>query len=100
MKRAKRLFYTVIATCLWLLPAFAASAAGGGGAAPIVIVSDTRKLTGVLAWWGDLYNESHLYFTIMSVVLIPIVGCLFGFLADLIMGWIGIDLKKREIAEH
>ena len=35
-----------------------------------------------------------------TVVSIPIVGLLFGVLADLIMGAIGIDLKSRELAEH
>ena len=29
-----------------------AFAAGGGGAAPIVLVADTRNLTGVLHWWA------------------------------------------------
>ncbi len=68
--------------------------------ANLVVVADTRKLTGWEAWWANLYNESHLYFTIITVVTIPIVGLLFGVLADLIMGHIGIDLKSRELAEH
>ena len=75
-------------------------AAGGGGAAPVVIVTDTRKLSGLMAWWGDLYNESHVYFTIVTVILIPLIGVLFGTLADLIMSHIGIDLKSRDLAEH
>ena len=75
-------------------------AAGGGGAAPVVIVADTRKLSGLMAWWGDLYNESHVYFTIVTVILIPLIGVLFGVLADLIMSHIGIDLKSRDLAEH
>jgi hypothetical protein len=75
-------------------------AAGGGGAAPVVIVADTRKLSGLMAWWGDLYNESHVYFTIVTVILIPLIGVLFGTLADLIMSHIGIDLKSRDLAEH
>ena len=75
-------------------------AAGGGGAAPVVIVADTRKLSGLMAWWGDLYNESHVYFTIVTVILIPLIGVIFGVLADLIMSHIGIDLKSRELAEH
>ena len=75
-------------------------AAGGGGAAPVVIVADTRKLSGLMAWWGDLYNESHVYFTIVTVILIPLIGVLFGVLADLVMSHIGIDLKSRELAEH
>jgi hypothetical protein len=75
-------------------------AAGGGGAAPVVIVADTRKLSGLMAWWGDLYNESHVYFTIVTVILIPLIGVLFGTLADLIMSHVGIDLKSRDLAEH
>lgn len=68
--------------------------------APLVIVADTRKFSGWEAWWTNLYNESHLYFALLTVVIIPIVGFLFGCIADLIMGHIGIDLKSRELAEH
>ena len=99
MKGIRKWLFTVTATCLMMLPGMFAFAAGGGGA-PIVIVSDTRKLTGVMAWWGNLYNESHLQFTLLTVVLIPITGCLFGFIADVVMGWIGIDLTKRKVHEH
>lgn len=86
-------------TTLLLLAPTLALAAGGGGA-PIVIVADTRKLTGIMAWWGNLYNESHLYFTIMTIILIPTIGVIFGILADVVMHFIGIDLKHRELAEH
>ncbi len=75
-------------------------AAGGGDVAPMVIVADTRKLEGIMKWWGDLYNNSYWEFTILTVVLIPVIGVLFGVLADLIMTHIGIDLKSRELAEH
>jgi len=34
---------------------------------------------------ASLYNESHLYFTILTIVLIPVIGLVFGVLADLIM---------------
>ncbi len=81
-----------------LLPEIAAAA--GPKAAPLVIVADTRKFTGWEAWWTNLYNESHFYFTLITVVSIPIVGLIFGVLADIIMGGIGIDLKSRELAEH
>jgi hypothetical protein len=81
-----------------LLPEIAAAA--GPKAAPLVIVADTRKFSGWEAWWTNLYNESHLYFTLITVITIPIVGLIFGVLADLIMGTIGIDLKSRELAEH
>jgi hypothetical protein len=74
--------------------------AAGPKAAPLVIVADTRKFTGWEAWWTNLYNESHFYFTLLTVAIIPVIGFLFGCLADLIMGRIGIDLKSRELAEH
>jgi hypothetical protein len=82
-----------------LLPELAA-AAGGGEIAPLVIVADTRKFTGWEAWWTNLYNESHLLFALLTIVIIPTVGLIFGILADLVMGTIGIDLKSRELAEH
>lgn len=81
-----------------LLPELVAAA--GPAASPLVMVADTRKFTGWEAWWTNLYNESHFWFTVVTVVSIPIVGLLFGVLADLIMGAIGIDLKSRELAEH
>lgn len=89
----------LVVTSLWLT-AQTAFAAGGGGAAPIVIVADTRKLSGIMAWWANLYNESHVYFTILTIVIIPLVGVIFGVIADFVMQHIGIDLKSRELAEH
>jgi hypothetical protein len=99
MRRVKGMFILAMATCLWMLPTLAAQAAGGGGA-PIVIVADTRKLTGVMHWWASLYNESHMQFTILTIILIPLVGVMFGLIADVVMGWIGIDLKNRSVSEH
>ena len=74
--------------------------AAGEKASLLVIVADTRKLSGWEAWFANLYNESHIYFTIVTVVTIPIVGVLLGLLADLVMTHIGIDLKSRELSEH
>jgi len=82
-----------------LLPALT-WAAGGGGAAPMVLVADTRKLTGIMAWWANMYNESHAEFTLLTVIIIPVVGVVFGVIADIVMTWIGIDLKHRDLAEH
>ena len=98
MKRLVRCLALMVAT-MWLT-AQAALAAGGGGAAPIVIVADSRKLSGIMAWWANLYNESHVYFTILTIVIIPLVGVIFGVMADFVMAHIGIDLKSRELAEH
>jgi hypothetical protein len=74
--------------------------AAGEKAAAIVIVADTRGLTGLMKFWGSLYNDSHAWFAALTVVLIPIIGVAFGVLADIVMSHIGIDLKSRELAEH
>lgn len=74
--------------------------AAGPAAAPLVLVADTRKFTGWEAWWTNLYNESHLQFALLTVVIIPVVGLIFGTIADIVMNWIGLDLKSRELAEH
>jgi len=79
---------------------FPARALAGGDVAPLVIVADTRHLTGLMAWWGNLYNEGHLTFTIVTIILIPLIGILFGIVADLAMRLIGIDLSSRDLAEH
>lgn len=83
---------------LLLLPELALAAAEK--AAPLVMVADTRKFSGWEAWWTNLYNESHLYFALLTIAIIPTIGVLFGTVADLVMSHIGIDLKSRELAEH
>jgi hypothetical protein len=96
--RLSKLWWSLM-TLVVLCPGFAL-AAGGGNDAPIVIVADTRKLTGVLAWWSNLYNESHLQFMLLTIVIIPVTGVLFGLLADVIMSRIGIDLKSKDLPGH
>jgi hypothetical protein len=92
----KNLAMTAIAFFLTTQTALAA----GGGGEPIVIVADSRKLTGIMSWWANLYNESHVYFTLLTIILIPLIGVIFGLLADLVMHLIGIDLSSRDLAEH
>lgn len=98
MKKVWRRIVSLGTLVFLLFPGIALAA--GPAAAPLVIVADTRKLGTWQAWWANLYNESHFYFTLITVVTIPIVGLIFGVLADIVMGSIGIDLKSRELAEH
>src|SRR5512139_792675 len=88
----------LMAMALVLVPEAVLAAAGK--ASPLVIVADTRKFTGWEAWFTNLYNESHAYFTLLTIVAIPIIGLIFGVLADIVMTRIGLDLKSRELAEH
>jgi hypothetical protein len=98
MKRIWRNFIGIALFLGVMLPEMALAAAEK--AAPLVLVADTRKLTGLMRWWADLYNESHVWFTVLTVVLIPVIGLLFGVIADIVMSHIGIDLKSRDLAEH
>ncbi len=66
----------------------------------MVIVADSRHLTGLTAWWVNVYNESHLYFALLTIVTIPLGGAILGGLADLLMRRIGIDLKSRALREY
>lgn len=75
-------------------------AAGAGGAEQIVIVADTRRFGPILSWWTDMYNDSHLLFALVTIIIIPIVGVIMGVIADFVMARIGIDLKSRDLAEH
>lgn len=97
-KKLQRLWWAAV--MLVLCAPSLTLAAGGGGAAPLIIVADTRKLDGIMLWWAGLYNESHLYFMILTIIIIPVTGVIFGVIADIVMSWIGIDLKSRELAEH
>jgi len=97
LRLLKNIFsFTVMAVLL--APSIALAA--GEKAAPLVVVADTRKFTGWEAWWTNLYNESHFWFTVVTVITVPVVGLIFGLITDLIMGHIGIDLTSRELAEH
>ncbi len=90
-------FVGCFATLLLIAPGLALAAKKE--AANVVIVADTRRLDGILLWWAQMYNDSHLYFMILTIIIIPITGCVFGMLADLVMNHIGIDLKHRKAAE-
>ena len=95
--RLSKMWWAMV-TMIILCPGFALAAGGGG--APIVIVADTRKLTGIMAWWANLYNESHFQFMILTIIIIPVTGVIFGVLADIIMSHIGIDLKSKNLPGH
>ncbi len=87
-----------VAGALALWPALLCAAGGGGEA--IVLVADSRRFTGWKAWWTNLSNESHLYFALLTIFTIPLLGLLLGKLTDLAMSRIGINLKSRVLAEH
>ena len=80
---------------LLISPRLAAAEKAGA----MVIVADSRQLTGLTAWWVNIYNESHLYFALLTIATIPLMGAVLGGLADLLMRRIGTDLKSRALRE-
>ncbi len=99
MKKMRGLWTLTVSLALALPVLMPGLALAAKKKADVVIVADTRKLDGILYWWAEMYNESHLFFAIMTMVIIPVVGCVLGWLADIVMTHIGIDLKHRELAE-
>jgi hypothetical protein len=81
-----------------ILPDIAMAAAAK--AAPLVVVAHSTKLVGLLAWWANLYNDNMFVFTVLTGVFIPLAGAFLGLIGDFLMGLSGIDLTKRELAEH
>ena len=99
MRRWKHRWTTAWAVLFWLLMSGWALA-GGEAAANLVVVADTRRVTGVMHYFADLYNSNILMFAVWTVVLTVAMGCTLGFLMDFIMSRTGLDLKSRKIIEH
>ena len=82
-----------------VLPAMAL-AAGGGGASELVVVADTRRISGIMKYFANLYNTNILLFAVWAVVLTAAYGCFLGLVMDFFMSRTGLDLKSRKIVEH
>jgi len=74
--------------------------AAGEKAASLVVVADTRRVTGVMKYFSDLYNTNIWLFAVWAVVLTAAMGAALGLLMDFIMARTGLDLKSRKIIEH
>jgi hypothetical protein len=47
-----------------------------------------------------VYNESHLHFTLLTIITIPVLGLLMGKLTSFVLSRMGVNLKSRVLAEH
>ncbi len=65
-----------------------------------VIVADSRKFSGWQAWWANVYNESHFWFALITIVVLPSLALLLGRITSALMVRLGINLRSRELAEH
>jgi hypothetical protein len=83
---------------LSLIPTLAMAA--GDKAEELIVVADTRVLSGVQLYFADLYNENMWLFAAWSVILTTFLGVILGAIMDVIMNATGIDLTKRSLVEH
>ena len=74
--------------------------AGGKKAAMLVVVADTRRVSGIMEYFSNLYNTNIWLFAVWAVVLTAALGSFLGFFMDIIMERTGLDLKSRKIVEH
>ena len=98
MKRRVHQWWGALATLWLLLPN--GVLASGEAAGNLVVVADTRRVTGLMHYFANLYNTNILLFAVWTVVLTAAMGCVLGFLMDFIMSRTGLDLKSRKIIEH
>ncbi|MFH1242084.1 MAG: DVU0150 family protein [Pseudomonadota bacterium] len=98
MKRYCHRFLVFITAIYLLLPT--AVFAGGDKATSIVVVADTRRVSGIMRYFSDLYNTDIWMSAVWAVVLTAAMGSFLGWLMDVIMSRTGLDLKSRKIVEH
>ena len=98
MKHAfRRLMTMAVAAALWL-PSLAL--ASGEPAHSLVVVADTRRVTGFMKYLSNLYNTDIWMYAVWAVVMTAALGCILGYLMDFIMERTGLDLKSRKLIEH
>ena len=95
---AKRLLKVIAGMMLLLSPV--SSMALAKKAETMVVVADTRGLTGWQAWCSNLYNESHLLFALLTITTIPALALILGRLTSWCLARLGINLRTRQLAEH
>ncbi len=98
----RKLFKRITTFCIMLylcIPAMAFAA--GPKASALVVVADTRRVTGAVEkYFANLYNTNILLFAVWAVVLTALWGVILGVTMDFVMSRTGLDLKSRKIVEH
>jgi hypothetical protein len=78
-----------------LLPGVA-WAAGGKPATKLVSVADTRHLTGLAKWIGDVYNTNLWLYGVLVVVTMVLMGLVLGTVFDRLLVKMGLELGRLE----
>jgi hypothetical protein len=85
--------------CALALALFSLASSAGEKQGKLVHVADTRKLSGFSLHIANLYNTNRLLFTLEAVLITVAMGVILGFLMDILVSRIGLDLNKRSVRE-
>jgi phage shock protein PspC (stress-responsive transcriptional regulator) len=97
----RKLLRSVLWLCVTLWACIPSLAwASGEVASNLVVVADTRRVSGILKYIANVYNTDPWLFAVWAVVITAVWGAILGFLMDFIMERSGLDLKSRKILEH
>jgi len=88
-----------MAAALLMLPAQVFAAGGGGGEA-VIFVADSRRYSGWQAFFTNLYNESLAQFTLLTVILVPLLALILSSVMGFLLSKTGIDLKSKAVGGH
>jgi hypothetical protein len=84
---------------LFMCVATPLACAASEGGSRIVLVADSRRFSGLEAWWANLYNDSLIDFAVATILTIPLLGFALGMASDVVMKRLGINLRSRQISE-
>jgi len=84
---------------LLALPVVAWAAGGGKPANKLVSVADTRYVTGLAKWTGDVYNTNLWLYGLVVVVTMVLMGLILGAAFDRLLGLLGLELGRLEHQE-
>lgn len=90
----RRWMFPVAMLAAWV-PA-AVWAGGGEKQGQLVHVADTRGLEGFNLFLANLYNTDRVLFTLVTLAVTAVMGVVLGYLMDLIVNLIGLDLGAYE----
>ncbi|MBN1654580.1 MAG: hypothetical protein JXA30_12490 [Deltaproteobacteria bacterium] len=95
--RGSRVLLYLITLAGTLLLADRVCAAGGGKpATKLVCVADTRNISGIAKWIGDIYNTNYWLFGLTTVVVMAGMGLFLGLLFDRLLQMTGLKLGKLD----
>jgi hypothetical protein len=95
----KKWWRAILASSLWLHLSLAIAGAAKKAEA-LKHVADPEKAGNTLYRWLALtYNDNKLFYSIICLVTMAVMGCVLGYLVDLFLAKIGFETKKIDHLE-